>query len=61
MTFRAIMKRQLTSQHLTFNNLEEVVQMTWNSITLEIVPKLYESMPERVEQVVKNEGFIAKF
>ncbi len=44
------MKRRLASQHLKFNNLEEVVKMTWNSITLETVSKLYESMPERVQQ-----------
>ena len=57
----AIMKRRLASQHLTLNNLEEVVQMTWISITLETVSKLYESMPERVQQVIKNKGFITNF
>ena len=42
------MKRRLDSGHLKFENLEEVVQMTWSSITLETVSKLYEFMPERV-------------
>ena len=50
----AIMKHRLASQPLTSNNLKEVVQMTWNSITLEAVSKLYEPMPERVELVIKN-------
>ena len=54
----AIIQLQLASQHLTFNNLEEVAQMTWNYITLETVSKLYESMPERVQQVIKNKCFI---
>ena len=57
----AIMKRRLASQHATFNNHEEVVQMNWNSFTLETVSKLYESMPERVQQVIKNKCFITNF
>ncbi len=57
----AIMKLRLASPHLTFKNLEEVVQMTWNSITLGTVSELYESMPERVQQVIKNKGFITNF
>ncbi len=60
-TVWAIMTCRLGSQHLTFNNLEEVVQMTWSSITLETVSKLYESIPERVQQVIKNKGFITNF
>ncbi len=55
------MKRRLAAQELTFNNLKEVVQTTWNSITLETVSKLYESMPERVQQVIKNKGFLTNF
>ncbi len=43
------MKRRLTSHHL-----KEVVGMTWISITLETVSKLYESMPERVQRVIKK-------
>ena len=50
----AIMKRRLDSQLFTFNNREEVVQMTWNSNTLETVSKIYEFMPERVQQVQKS-------
>ena len=57
----AIMKRQLASQHLTFNNVEEVVQMTWTSFALETVSKLYESRPERVQQVTKNRDFVTNF
>ena len=40
------MKRRRVSQHLNFNKIEEVVQITWIPITLETVSKFQESMPE---------------
>ncbi len=57
----AIMQLRIASQHLKFNNLEEIVQMTRKCITLETISKLNESMPERMKQVIKNKGFKTNF
>ncbi|GFX61299.1 transposable element Tc1 transposase [Trichonephila clavipes] len=42
-------------------NLEENLQEVWNSIDTEITKKLIESMPRRLEAVIKANGLLTKY
>ena len=57
----AIVKIRLAKQSVSWENLEEKVQEIWNSIELESVQKLYDSIPERLEAVASSNGFISRF
>ena len=57
----AIVKKRLAKQCVSWENLEEKVQEIWNSIELETVQNLYDSIPERVEAVASSNGFISRF
>ena len=41
--------------------LEEKVKEIWNSIELQTVQKLYDSIRERLEAVASGNGFISRF
>ena len=56
----AIVKKRLAKQSVSWENLEEKVQEIWNSIELETVQKLYDSIPERLEAVASSNGFISR-
>ena len=57
----AIVKKRLAKQSVSWENLEDKVQEIWNSIELETVQKLYDSIPERLEAVASSNGFISRF
>ena len=57
----AIVKKRLAKQSVSWEKLEEKVQEFWNSIELETVQKLYDSIPERLEAVASSNGFISRF
>ena len=57
----AIVKKRLAKQIVSWENLEEKVQEIWNSIKLETVQKLYDSIPKRLEAVASSNGFIYRF
>ena len=56
-----IVKKRLAKQSVSWESLEEKVQEIWNSIELETVQKLYDSIPERLEAVASSNGFISRF
>ena len=51
---KAISKR---CQPKTLSNLQAVIREEWEKIPIEIVQTLIESMPRRVKQVIKGQGF----
>ena len=55
------MKTQLRSMKLEFPDLEGAVFDIWNKIPDELVSKLYESMPKRIEKCITNTGFPTKY
>ena len=57
----AIVKKRLAKQSFSWENLEDKVQEIWNSIELETVQELYDSIPERLEAVASSNGFISRF
>ena len=57
----AIAKRGLAEQTVLWENLDAKVQEIWNSIDLETIQKLYDSIPDRLEAVVDSNGRISRF
>ena len=57
----AYMKRQLQCMVLDHGNLEKAVVDIWNKVPTEFLQKLYQSMPNRVNQCLKNPGFPIKY
>ena len=44
----------------TLSDLQAVIREEWEKIPIEIVQTLIESMPRRVKQVIKAQGFATK-
>jgi transposase len=60
----AIIKRRLDQfeyRPKTFDELWEQVQQVWEKIGLEDIQSLYESLPNRIEQVLKRKGGYSKY
>ena len=57
----AIVKRRLAEQTVLRENLDEKVQEIWNSIDLETIQKLFDSIPDRLKAVVDSNGRISRF
>ena len=45
----------------TLSDLQAVIRVGWEKIPIEIVQTLIESMPRRVKQVIKAQGFATKY
>ena len=45
----------------TFPDLQAAIREEWKKIRIEIVRTLIESMPRRVKQVIKAQGFATKY
>ena len=56
-----IVKRRLAEQTVLWENLDEKVQEIWNSIDLETIQKLYDSIPDRLKAVVDSNGRVSRF
>ena len=54
----AIVKKRLAKEILTEENLEEKVFSVWDQIPPEFVIKLYNSLPRRLNNVLKSEGAV---
>ena len=54
MNLWAIVKRRLAEQTVLWENLYEKVQELWNSIDLETIQKLYDSIPDRLKAVADS-------
>ena len=57
----ATVKKRLTKQSVSWESLEEKVQEIRNSIELETVQKLYNSIPDCLEAIASSNGFISRF
>ena len=57
----AIVKKRLAKQTVLWENLDEKVQEIWNSIDLETIQKLYDSISDRLKAVVDSTGRIFRF
>ena len=54
----AFVKRRLAEQAVLWENLDEKVQEIWNSVDLETIQKLYDSIRDRLKAVVDSNGRI---
>ena len=57
----AIVKRRFAEQTVLWENLDEKVKEIWNSIDLETIQKLHDSIPDRLKAVVDSNGRISRF
>ena len=58
---RAIFKKSLRGQIVTWENLEEKVMEVWNSINPDVVRNLYSSYENRLVKVIKNHGSLTGY
>lgn len=54
----AILKRKVCQKKpTTIQELKEIIEYTWyNDISMDFIRKVYESMPHRVESVIRARG-----
>jgi transposase len=58
----AIMKQRLNKKRpKSLEELDQVIQQIWESIEIDILRKLYESMPSRVRKCIKAKGHPIKY
>ena len=57
----AIVERRLAEQTVLWENLDEKVHEIWNSIDLETIQEIYDSIPDRLKAVVDSNGRISRF
>lgn len=58
----AIVKRDLKDKNLQNNDeLFQMVQQSWNSISVQTCQHLIQSLPRRLDNVVKNKGYSTKY
>ena len=58
------MKRGIIRKKKVFKSADEVMAMirhVWESLSSEIVLKLYETMPDRLKDIIKMRGHRTKF
>ena len=55
------MKRQLQCMVLDHDNMVEAVMDIWSKITIKLLQILHQSMPNRVNQCLKDQGFPIKY
>ena len=50
-------KRRATN----INDLEHNIESVWNEISIDIINNLYDSIPKRILEIIKNKGNITKY
>ena len=57
----AILKKNVHADPVFYENLEEKIRSAWNSISPVVIHKLFESMPKRIEEVIRKKGKPIKY
>jgi hypothetical protein len=52
----AILKGHLKTSYATKSKLKLEIRKVWNEIDPEIIDTLYDSMPKRIQEVIKRKG-----
>ena len=52
----AILKGHLKISYATKSKLKLEIRKVWNEIDPEIIDTLYDSMPKRIQEVIKRKG-----